>query len=150
MGSSHRIFNDAQRELLTAVLNRIISAEDQFPGAGDLGLVEFVENAVERNVRLRRLFLEGLAQIEMTSARREGKEFQELSDAEIDETLRQVQVEHPRFFEALLVQTYSGYYTNPKIFRLIGYTLPQVYESKPFDESLLEKQRQRAPFWRQV
>ena len=144
------IFTQSQRNLLTSVLNRVIPPEGQFPGAGDLGVADFVEAAIGRDIQLRRLFLEGLALVEITVARREGKGSDELSDAARDVALHQVEEEQPKFFEALLVQTYSGYYTNPRVFQLIGYALPQVYQPKSFDESLLEKQRERSPFWRQV
>jgi hypothetical protein len=150
MPASNRVFTEAQRRLLIAVLNCIIPAEGQFPGAGDLGVADFVEGVMSRNTRLRRLFIEGMAQIEITVARREGKEFQELSSATRDATLRQVESEHPQFFEELVRQTYNGYYTSPRVFQLIGYSPSQSYQPTPFDESLLAKQRQRAPFWRQV
>ena len=147
-----QIFTEAQRELLTAVLNRIIPAEDKFPGAGDLGLADFVESVVAQNNKLRRLFTEGLAQIEIAAAGREGKEFLELADAARDKILREVEAQRPQFFEALVRQCYNGYYTNPQIFELINYRRlgPGEYIPKPLEESLLELQRQRAPFWRQV
>jgi Gluconate 2-dehydrogenase subunit 3 len=152
MTTGHQIFTQAQRELLTAALNRIIPAEDKFPGAGDLGLADFVESVVAQNNQLRRLFTEGLAQVEITAAGREGKEFLELDDAARDETLREVEAQHPRLFEALVRQCYNGYYTNPQIFELVDYRRlgPGEYIPKPLEESLLELQRQRAPFWRQV
>jgi hypothetical protein len=152
----NRVLTEAQRELLTAVLNRIIPAEVRvddrvpLPGAGDLGVASFVEGMLNRNSQLRRLFLEGLARIEITAAQRGNKEFLGLSDADKDATLHQVETEHPQFFGALVRQTYSGYYTHPRIFQLIGYDINRTYQPEPFDESLLEKQRQRAPFWRQV
>jgi hypothetical protein len=152
MTIGHQIFTEGQRELLTAVLNRIIPAEAKFPGAGDLGLVGFVEGVVAQNNQLRRLFIEGLAQIEITAVSKEGKEFLELDDAARDETLREVETRHPQFFEALVRQCYNGYYTSPQIFELIGYRRlgPGEYVPRPLEESLLELQRQRAPFWRQV
>ena len=156
MTTINQVFTEAQRELLAAMLNRIIPAEvgapgrAPLPGAGDLGVVDFLEGVLRRDLRLRRLFLQGLAQVEITASRREAKGFVELPDAARDATLRQVEAEHPRFFEALVRQTYSGYYTHPRVFECIGYDVHRVYQTKPFDESLLEQQRQRAPFWRRA
>jgi hypothetical protein len=152
MTTGRQIFTEAQRELLSAALNRIIPAEGQFPGAGDLGLAGFVEGVVAQSNQLRRLFNEGLAQLEITAVGREGKGFLELADAARDETLREVEAQHPQFFEALVRQCYNGYYTNPQIFELINYRRlgPGEYAPRPLEESLLELQRQRAPFWRQV
>ncbi len=150
--TTNRIFTEAQRSLLTAALNRIIPAEGQFPGAGDLGGAQSVESAVGKSLRLRRLFGEGLAQLEIAAAQRGDAGFAELSAADQDDTLRQVEAEQPDFFRELVRQCYNGYYTNPEIFDRIGYTLPapEDYKPLPFDENLLEPVRQRGQIWRPV
>ena len=68
------------------------------PGAGDLGVPEFVEGVAVRNMRLRRLFMQGLTRIEIAAMRRGGKGFSEMEDAAKDETLREVEEGHPPFF----------------------------------------------------
>lgn len=160
--SGQRIFTDHQRDLLTAALNRIIPAQDQFPGAGDMDGAAWVEQAVieraaadqaaGRTPDLRRLFTEGLAQLEIAAAQRGAAAFVQLSPEQQDDALRQVEADHPDFFNALVRQCYNGYYTNPDIFDLIGYTIPspQDYQPLPFDERLLEPQRRRGQLWRPV
>ena len=152
MTSVNQVFTEAQRQLLTAALNRIIPAQDEFPGAGDLGLAAFVERAVSQETALTRQFVEGLAQIDIAAVRLHGGSFTDLSAANQDATLKNVESRFPDFFMGLVRQCYNGYYTNPDVFDLIGYALPmpEDYHPKPFDESLLEPQRQRAPFWRPV
>ena len=160
--SGQRIFTDDQRNLLTAALNRIIPAQGKFPGAGDIGGAAGVEQAVieraaadkaaGRTPDLRRLFTEGLGQLEIAAAQRGAAAFAELSPEHQDDALRQVEGEHLDFFAALVRQCYNGYYTNPDIFDLIGYAIPspQDYKPLPFDERLLEPQRRRSPIWRPV
>jgi hypothetical protein len=147
-----RLFTEAQQGLLTAALNRIIPAEGKMPGAGDLRIMEFVEEVAAPDPKLRRLVNDGLAQIVIVAARQSGQEFPELGKDVQNGVLREVQARQPEFFEFLLRQCYNGYYTNPQIQDLIGYQRPAPgeYEYKPFDESLLEPQKQRAPFWTQV
>jgi hypothetical protein len=147
-----RLFTEAQQGLLTAALNRIIPAEGKMPGAGDLRIMEFVEEVAAPDPKLRRLVNDGLAQIVIVAARQSGQEFPELGKDVQNGVLREVQARQPEFFEFLLRQCYNGYYTNPQIQDLIGYQrpAPREYEYKPFDESLLEPQKQRAPFWTQV
>jgi hypothetical protein len=63
-----------------------------------------------------------------------------------------VEIRNSSFFDTLIRQCYNGYYTNPQVFQLIGYQrkLAHEYKHQPLDESLLEPQRQRQPFWRQA
>jgi hypothetical protein len=154
MMPSNRWFSEAQRELLTAALNRIVPPEGPLPGAGDLRLVDFVEGVVGRDTWLQRLFHDGIAQVQIAAARHPGREFSQLSAAAQDATLREVEATLPEFFDALVRQAYSGYYTKPRVFQVIGYSppnpQPKGYQPELLDERLLEKQRQRAPFWRQV
>lgn len=152
MTTGNQIFTEAQRALLTSVLNRIIPAEDQFPGAGDLGVADFVEQVAGRSTNMRRLFIEGLTLIEITAVQLQGKEFSELSTTAQNAILTEVETRNPGFFDTLIRQCYNGYYTNPEVFQVIGYQrkLAHEYKHQPFDESLLEPQRQRQPFWRQV
>ena len=152
MTTSKQLFTEDQLNLLAAVLNRIIPAEGQLPGAGELEIGDFIEGVVSKVNGLRRLFTEGLAWVDIIASQEAGGEFQSLLDSAQDAVLQVVENQQPAFFAELIRQCYNGYYTNPKVFDLIGYTQsdPQGYQPKPFDESLLEAQRRRAPFWRQV
>ena len=122
------------------------------PGAGDLGVIEFIENLVAPDPSLRRLVNEGLSRIVVAASLHYSQEFVELDKDGQNEALKEVQAQQPEFFAFLLRQCYNGYYTNAQIQDLIGYQRPspREYEYKPFDESLLAPQRQRAPFWIQV
>ncbi len=152
MTTTKQVFTEHQLKLLAAVLNRIIPPERQLPGAGDLEVGDFIQGTVSKEKGLRRLFTEGLTSIEIIASREEGGEFQSLTGSAQDAVLQAVETQHPAFFAELVRQCYNGYYTSPKIFDIIGYSQsePQGYQPKPFDEDLLEPQRRREPFWRQV
>ena len=152
MTTGTTIFTQEQRDLLTAAYNRIIPAQDKFPGAGDLGGAQFVEQVTAKNITLRRSFSEGMAHLEIAASRRGSGTFAELSPEAQVETLREVESAHPVFFREFVRQCYNFYYTNPEIFDLIGYAMPdpQDYQPLPFDESLLEPVRQRGQMWRPV
>jgi len=51
-------------------------------------------------------------------------------------------------------QTYLGYYTRPEVHTVIGFESrpphPLGHQLPPFDPALLDRQRQRAPFWRKT
>ena len=152
MSTTKQLFTEDQLKLLSAVLNRIIPAEGQWLGAGDLEVGDFIEGTVSKKNGLRRLFTEGLASIEIIASQEDGAAFQSLTGQAQDAVLQVVENQHTTFFAELVRQCYNGYYTNPSIFELIGYSRsnPQGYQPLPFDENLLEPQRRREPFWRQV
>ena len=150
MTTTQNLFTQSQRELLTAVLNRIIPPEADLPGAGDLGVAGLVETWAAKDNRLRRTFIQGLTQIEISAAA-QGRGFLELTGQAQDGVLRQVESEQPQFFDALVLHTYNGYYTDPKVFPIIGYSqTPGGLPPTLLDPQLLEKQRRRAPFWHRL
>lgn len=153
MAPGEQVFTQAQRDLLTAVLNRIVPPASPRPGAGDLGVAGFVEEVVAEKSHLRRLFNEGLALIDINSASKGSPSFLQLTGHAQDETLREVETASPAFFEQLVLQAYNGYYTHPTIFQQLEYTPgADANSGRPpelLDESSLEQQRIRPPFWRE-
>ena len=154
MSTSQQVFSPAQRELLDAVLDRIIPPQDNRPGAGSLGIGDFVESVAAGEPGLTRMFVQGLAAIEIAASEQAPNGYAAMSNEQKDETLRSVEASHAGFFEQLVLQVYNGYYTNLTVFESIGYTLTSVPESgaklELLDENLLEAQRQRPPFWTKV
>ena len=65
-----------------------------------------------------------------------------------------MEADYPAFFDQLVLQPYNGYYTNTEVFKAIGYELPKTPEPgalpELLDESLLDQQKQREPFWKKV
>lgn len=152
--TNNQIFSESQRELLKAVLNRIIPQRDDRPGAGDLGVSTFVEKAAAGWPGWTRLFNEGLRALDLAALSASSEGFPRLSDRAKDDALGEIEHTHPAFFEQLVQQTYNGYYTDKRILDIIGYNVPTPpipgALPKLMDESLLDKQRQRAPFWRKL
>jgi hypothetical protein len=152
MSNEKQIFSSAQRSLLTEILNRIIPLEDDLPGAGDLGIANYIEATAASTPELTRLFNGGLAQISVATG--SSQEFETLSNPAKDDLLRSIEAANPVFFDQLVLQTYNGYYTNPEVFSLIDYGTPKLAPSgsqpELLDESLLDQQRKREPFWKKV
>ncbi len=150
--AAEEVFTPAQRALLRAVLNRIIPAEGELPGAGDLGVDEVVERAAVAAPTLCRTLLDGLTAIEVASWQTGGRDFVELPETAQDEALRQVERAQPIFFNHLIVQTYRGYYVQPKVIQLVGMETrppqPEGFTLPPFDPRLLRKVEARGPIYR--
>lgn len=142
----------AHRELLDAVVDGIIPPGDGVPGAGEVGAAQHVEGICGVSPQSRALLTSGLKAIEATSGRTHSKEFTGLSDDEKTEVLKQIESQHAEFFAVLIRETYSGYYSSPKVLRAKGLPLnapqPEGYEVEPFDESLLGSVRKRGKAYR--
>ena len=140
------------RELLAAVVDRIIPPGDGLPGAGEVGVAEHVEGIAGVSPRSRALLTNGLKAIETTGGRAHSKGFTGLSDEEKTEVLKQVESEQAEFFAVLVRETYSGYYSSPEALRVKGVPLaapqPAGYEVEPFDAALLEGVRKRGKVYR--
>ena len=144
--AGHPVLDDSQRLLLHAVLNDIVPPRGELPGAGDLNVGASIEHTLAASPRLRRVFLDGLADLSIL-------QFIDLPAPSRVDTLRRVEQRQPVFFAALVEHTYRGYYTLPEVHAAIGYVGPPQPNggSLPaFNVDLLEIQRRRPPFWRRI
>jgi hypothetical protein len=140
--------------LLRAVLNRIVPARADLPGAGDLDAGATIERTLATSPRLRRLILEGLQRIVLLSQSRARASFEALDAATQTRVLEEAEERWPGFFVALVEHAYRGYYTLPAVQAALGFETrpprPLGHDLPPFDPALLERQRQRSPFWRRT
>ena len=145
-------FTDVHLELMRSILDRIIPPSGNFPGAGELDVVSYIDQSVGQSAELKRLFASGLAEIVVKSEALVPEGFIGLSGEQQDQILRQIESEFPAFFRFLLHNTYSGYYINPKIVELLGLESrspqPKGYELEPGDFSLLANVRKRGQVYR--
>jgi hypothetical protein len=149
------VLDDERRALLAAVLDRIVPPNGDVPGAGALGVGDAIERTLAGSAPLRRLILDGLVEVDVAAG---PAGFAVFDTAARDELLRAVEAAHPAFFAALVNHAYRGYYTHPTVLqdleRATGYPArppqPLGHAIEPWDEGLLARQRQRAPFWRRA
>jgi hypothetical protein len=146
------VLSDEQRALLTSVLDVIVPANGSLPGAGGLGVAAVIDRTLAQTPKLRRVFLNGLAEIEVASQQQAGQPFGSLDATGQESLLQSVEEAHPGFFAALVEHAYRGYYTHPQVHAAIGYPgrapQPLGHQLAPFREELLQLQRGREPFWR--
>lgn len=154
MKAEKKVFTQGQRDLLGQVLDRIVPAGFDLPGAGELGAVEFIEGAVGASPELTRLFNNGLKQVAIASQQGHSGDFADLDDDRKDEVLRGVESAEPDFFAELVRQTYIGYYSAPRVVAALGLEArppqPLGFELEPGDLGPLENVRKRGPIYREV
>ena len=148
------VFHDEQRELLRAVLNCLVPPRGDLPGAGDLDAGATIERTLATSARLRRTLLEALQQIRIWSERRAGMAFVALDIERQARVLEEVEQRWPAEFLALVQHAYRGYYTLPVVQAALGFETrppqPLGHALPPFDPTMLDQQRARAPFWRRT
>src|SRR4051794_30474689 len=126
-----RVLSDEQRALLVAVLDRIVPPREslagggRLAGAGGLGVDAAIERTLALTPPLRRLFLEGLAEIDVTATGQADRAFTALDASTQEDVLRAVEAALPAFFSALVEHAYRGYYILPEVHAAIG------HESRP-------------------
>ena len=147
-------FVEDQLALMISVLDRIIPPGDGLPGAGELSVVSHLDSTAGGSARLKRLFSQGLHRIEAVSRSLHSSDFAELGDPQKDEVLRRVETEEPDFFNALIRETYIGYYTDSGVVLLLGMEArppqPTGHALEPGDLSGLEKVRARGRIYREA
>jgi hypothetical protein len=152
--STPSVLDASRRTLLEAILNRLVPPHADLPGAGDLGVGASIECTLAESARLRRLFVDGLHEVAIAAQREAGSEFVDLDATRQTAVLHAVEQAWPAFFVALVEHTYRGYYSLPAVRRAIGAAprppQPLGYQLPPFDAALLDRQRQRSPFWRKA
>lgn len=153
--SSTPAFDPHQREVLRAAIDEIIPASDGMPAASEVGGVEYLNRLAGQNPELKGEFQNGLARLEELSRKRFRRTFLQLSREERVRSLHELEKQPaPNFFFTLRDLVYEAYYTNPQVWKLIGYEFHATNDSgpkmKPFDEALLAGVRKRPRFYREV
>ena len=154
-------FSARQATLMKSVLNQIITADEKYPGAGDLGLVGYIDKAIggsrlssQSNLELRRLFADGVTMLEQVSMTSYSSSFVDLTRDEQIRVLLLVEEDFPQFFSALKRYTYDGYYTNPQILQIAGAPLrppqPLGHSLDSGDLSSLDSVRSRGKIYKDV
>ena len=154
MTDAKRVLTDAQRDLLTQVLDRVVPAGGGLPAAGELGVGEFVESVAGSSAVQTRLLVDGLTRIGIAVESHGSGALGELDDDARDGALRAVESDAPEFFDELVRLTYVGYYSKPRIAAALGLEArppqPLGFELEQADLSPLDNVRKRGPVYREV
>jgi hypothetical protein len=136
-----KVLTSEQGGVLTSVVNRVVPADGAMPGAGDVGVVDYIDDLLADAAHLRRPILDILAAVQ--SAQDEGH----LSGDEMDKLLATIERQQKASFNVLLQAAYTGYYGRSDVLKAIGW-VESDDPREEFDATLLEAVRQRGPISR--
>jgi len=136
-------------DLLNAIMDRLIPAVDDIPSAGKMGLSTEIVRLSGQQVRFHRIFNNAMQMFESANS-----DFISLDNADQDKAIRDFESNQPALFKSLLTISYIVYYKDPRVHKRIGWSgrtpQPEGNTMEPWDDSILDTQRKRKPFWRQV
>ena len=154
MPTSDRQLTDVDRVVMKRILDLIIPAVDDLPGAGGLGLAERVERGAMRYGRLRSGMLSILDAMTLDIASRVEGGFAALDEERQIASVKTVEADLPVQFSEFVELVYETYYTDSRVHERIGWVgrppQPEGFDIGSWDPSILENARKREPFWRKV
>lgn len=142
------------RATLRAAMDEIVPAVDDMPAASAVGGIEYVSRISREDAALRKSIVESLAGLDGLSKKLKAKPFTSLTRSQRVETLKAYERQSAARFVTLRDFTYEAYYTDPRVWKLIGYELHPTNEVgprvKPFDESVLAQVKKMPRRYREV
>jgi hypothetical protein len=144
-------FSPHEERELASVLDEVIppSGDGRLPGAGEAGLVRYIE---QHAPELRPTIVQGLSALDELASGRGARSFAALSREEKLEALNELATVQPAFLPGLILQTYVGYYQNDRVLEGLGLEprppYPDGYKMEPTDLSLLDGVRRRNKLYR--
>ena len=144
-------FSSHEARALASVLDEIIppSGDGRLPGAGEVGLVRYIE---QHAPELRPTIVQGLSALDELAHGRGAGDFAALSREDKLEALNQVATAQPAFLPGLILQCYVGYYQNDRVLEGLGLEprppYPEGYKLEPTDLGLLDGVRRRNKLYR--
>ena len=147
-------FSSQQKDFIISILNIIIPKSDGFPSAGEIEVYNHIDNILSDSPYLKRIFIEGLTSIQYESNILFKNDFITLNDSEKNKVLKNIEQIKTDFFNALILHTYNGYYTNNIVLNLLGpharSPQPLGYDIEEGDLSSLESVKNRGIIYRKL
>ena len=151
--SSDRADSD-KHDFLRAVIDEIIPAGNGMPAASEAGVLAYLEHLADQNPDFGKTLDQSLGSLEELSQSQLHKNFLWLATPQRVLVLQNMEKLRPDSFSFLRDYTYEGYYTQPKIWSLMGYkfkpTNGAAPHMKPFDVYALSQVRKKPKYYREV
>ena len=127
------MWSSKEVSLMVQILDQLIppNSDKAIPGAGELGVWEFIQQSARNDVAFNDQVTALLNLV------------QGLSDGISPHLVRQLENELPQSFQALVIETYKGYYSRPDIRTKLGIgehpVHPRGYDVSPETPEMLDR-----------
>jgi hypothetical protein len=146
----------AERRTLAAAVDVIVPAQGPMPAASAVGAVRHIERVAGADEKLGALLLDGLRAIAAHTQSTHNVAFDLLAEEPQTAVLAHFEKTDtpPGFFAALRDLVYESYYSQPVVWRLLGYDFRTGRRAtaavEPFDERRLARVRKMKPLYRET
>lgn len=139
---------------LRLVMDEMIPATDSMPAASEVGGVDYLVRLMTSDHEIAENLRSALAAMEKISQAQTNAQFVSLSKEKRIEVLTALEHEDPHSFDSVRDFVYEAYYTNEKVWRLVGYHNFPTTDAGPhmgaFDEQFLANVRKRPKLYREI
>lgn len=143
-----------QRALLNAFADEIIPATDGMPSASEIGAAAYLERVVARDEGVAASLRDAVTTIERRAREAGAEAFEHLSPLARVALLQAMEKDEADRFRAARDLVYEAYYTNPLVWKRLGYDFIGAESVgpplEPFEEALLERVRALPRLYRSV
>jgi hypothetical protein len=144
------VFDGQERSVLHAAMDEIIPAGDGMPAASEMGGVAYLERIAAGDAQVAEEIRTAIAALQKSSA----QPFDQLDHDARVAALKNLESREPNQLAHLRDYVYESYYTQPRVWKLIGYEFyPTDHPGphmEPFDESILADVRNRPKLYREA
>ena len=144
----------AERELLRAAMDHMVPAGDGMPAASAVGGVDYLDRLARQASDIKADLERSLTTLQQFSSQQLGKDFIAVSQGDQLEALKKLEKQQPETFASLRDYVYESYYTQPQVWKLIGYEFYPTNTAgprmEPFDESVLAKVKKMPKLYREA
>jgi len=147
-------FAPHEKVLLRLAMDEIIPPNDGMPAASAVGGVEYLDRLAGTDLNIKKSLVDSLAAVAKLSRTMVNGDFVSLTGSERVRVLSELEKQEPSRFAVLRDHVYEAYYTQPQVWKLIGYEFYPTNQAgphmKPFDEAALAEVRKKPKFYREV
>ena len=140
-------------KLLSVVMDELIPEDADMPSASEAGCLQYLSTLASRNSGVVRGLIENLEKLNALSLKLDKQSFTQITSQKRTRLLEIFESRDRQAFEVLRNLVYEAYYTQPKVWQLIGYEPHPTNEPGPtmaFDETVLAAVRKKSRHYREV
>ena len=148
------LFTKGEQVFVKEILNCLIPPGNELPGAGEIRIVEYLNDILNHSTELKRTFAYIFKKIQIESKIINPEDFKNIPNSKKENILKKIEKRFPECFYTLILHAYNGYYINSTVTNLLGiYARPPQplgYDIEQGDLGLTKNVISRGKLYREI